>query len=116
MRKIRIKKKLNFTRKNFYYIGTYRWPDAHCALKSYYLFSFYSKKYKVSPYVSKAFIRDVVSGLYDNIPEIKFMENHPKKDALQSIAHVSFQDLLRIRPELIVTLILERKPMSLDVG
>lgn len=87
------------------YIGNYKWPNAYAALKGYFVYCIccHRNPAKASPEVDISFVKDVVSGVYDNaFNELKSIVEHPQKEELVAINCTSFNDLLRSNPDLMM--------------
>lgn len=102
MRKIKIKKNLPIENVDSIYIGDYQWPNAFDALKGFYLYFHYRERSDIkSATVHPSFIKDVVSGIYDDHDAVKMLETAECKNALQAVACTSFNALVRSNPHLI---------------
>ena len=107
-KKLKLRKNLNTgERKNpeLVNLSEYYWPNAYVALKGYFLFCIFRKKYDIpecSNVVHKKFVTDVASGVYDyQFDALRPIINHPQKRQLLAINCTSFNDLIQSNPALL---------------
>lgn len=102
MKKIKVKKHMAREKFTPVYIGDYQWPSALDALKGFILYFHHIKKSELkSSEVHPSFIKDVVSGAYDDHHTVEFLVGCNNSKELQNVSNTSFNALMKSDPELI---------------